>query len=204
MQAVLGAETPRDTPAGGAENRLRVLPTDPDALLRLARTGDRGAWDAIIALHDRRVVLSLLARKVPLPRARELAHEAWALLFTKNRAGKLDRIELPGLAIAQAWFLAREDARRRGEPERGDAETLLDPRASAEDVLVRREDLRRAERALSKCSPRAQEIFQLVYDEPGLSHADVAARVGISVQRVRQTLCEVRARLRAAMEAPDA
>ena len=33
-------------------------------------------------------------------------------------------------------------------------------------------------------------------------HAAIAADFGLSVQRVRQIVCEVRAKLRAAMEAP--
>jgi RNA polymerase sigma-70 factor (ECF subfamily) len=39
----------------------------------------------------------------------------------------------------------------------------------------------------------------LIYENPDLPHAEAAAQVGLSVQRVRQILCEVRKRLRAVL-----
>jgi RNA polymerase sigma-70 factor (ECF subfamily) len=56
---------------------------------------------------------------------------------------------------------------------------------------------------LSRCSVRAQQVFHAVYGPGGESHADVARRCGLSVQRVRQILCEVRGRLRRALESRE-
>jgi DNA-directed RNA polymerase specialized sigma24 family protein len=42
-----------------------------------------------------------------------------------------------------------------------------------------------------------------VYEDPGVPHAEVAVKVGLSVQRVRQILCEVRKTLREALEVRD-
>ena len=36
--------------------------------------------------------------------------------------------------------------------------------------------------------------------EPGLPHDEIAAIVGLSTQRVRQSLCELRGKLRTAIE----
>lgn len=172
-------------------------------LIELAMTGDREAWGALVARHDHRVVLSLLARGLRMARARELAHETWLRLIAQQRAGRLARLELPGLAIRQAAFLALDDARRR-EPEQSAGEdslaALIDPAASVEDRLISREQLRRAQAELERCSPSARRVFSAVYADPGMPHAEAARRLGMSVQRVRQTLCEVRARLRAAIE----
>src|SRR5689334_10042253 len=53
---------------------------DEETLSRRALAGDRAAWDALVARHHRRVVVSLLARGVRVDRAHELAQETWARL----------------------------------------------------------------------------------------------------------------------------
>src|SRR5690349_723430 len=69
-------------------------------------------WEALIARHGHTVLLALLARGVRLDRARELLQETWARLFERAQQGRFDSLELPGLAITQAMFLAAEDGRR--------------------------------------------------------------------------------------------
>ena len=166
-----------------------------------ARTGDRGAWTELIARHNRRVVLSLLAHGVLPAQAKELAQEAWLRLITQADAKKLPRLELPGLAIRQALFLARSEARKPGQG----AESLEDvPEAaidSAETQFFDRERLQKAHERLQDLSPSARAVFERLYGDPQLSHAEVAARVGLSVQRVRQIVCEVCKVLRAELEA---
>jgi RNA polymerase sigma factor (sigma-70 family) len=163
-------------------------------------------WSALIAQHDHRVVLSLLARGVRLDRARELAHDTWSRLYEQHARGRLRRLELPGLAITQAAFLAAEDARRTSQRKSTPLElapelaALADPGMSAEDRLLSRELLARASEALDSCSTRAQAVFTLAYENPDTPQADLAQKFGLSLQRVRQILCEVRAKIRAAIE----
>jgi len=38
-------------------------------------------------------------------------------------------------------------------------------------------------------------IFQAVYSDPSIPHAETAKRFGLSVQRIRQLLCEIRKRV---------
>lgn len=203
-----------DTPAavGVSAPRPPLSPVMPavstmndEALGGLALRGRTDAWDALIQRHNHRVLVSLLARGVPLWRARELAQDTWARLIEQQRRGALGSLTLPGLAITQAAFLALEDARRDGarRPRALDlalvAETVADPGADAEERLLSREQLARAEDALSRCSGSAQRVFRLLYENPTLSHAEAAQQVGLSLQRVRQILCEVRKKLRAAL-----
>jgi RNA polymerase sigma-70 factor (ECF subfamily) len=165
-----------------------------------ARTGDRAAWTELISRHNRRVVLSLLAHGVLPAQAREMAQEAWLRLITQADAKKLDRLELPGLAIRQALFLARSEARKPGQ----ENESLDDaPEAATESPeahFFNRERLQKAHELLQELSPSARAVFERLYGDPQLSHAEVAARVGLSVQRVRQIVCEVRKVLRAELE----
>jgi RNA polymerase sigma-70 factor (ECF subfamily) len=185
-------------------------PVDETALCAAALSGDGEAWSALVQRHNHRVVVALLARGVRVDRAKDIAQEAWMRLVEQQRQGRLDRLQLPGLAIAQATFLALESARREGGVRRHEpldepafAAALADPREDAEARLVTEERVERAVEVLSGCSPSAKKVFRLAYGGAGLSHSEVAEKVGLSLQRVRQILCEVRAKLRAALEAEE-
>jgi RNA polymerase sigma factor (sigma-70 family) len=193
-----------DVAAVHGEERAEL---DEAEATRRALTGEREAWDFLIARHQHRVVVSLLARGVRMDRAKELAQETWARLVQQQRRGQLSDLRLPSLALTQAAYLALDDARReRREHLAGDVESLsereqpVDPAVSAETRLLTEEQLSRAHAALKQCSPGAQRVFRLVYEGPDLPHAEVAERVGLSTQRVRQILCEVRKKLRTALE----
>ncbi len=159
-------------------------------------------WGPLVARHGRVVWLSILALGVPPDQAREIAQAAWARLVEQHASGALAELRMPGLVLAQARFLALDALRRLRSEHRHLAEAaaddvdLLDP----ERQVIARERLGRALGALGRCSFKEQQIVRAVYDDPSRSHAEIAAEVKLSVQRVRQVLCEVRRKLRAAME----
>jgi RNA polymerase sigma factor (sigma-70 family) len=188
--------------SGGAAHGQGQAARDP--LVAEALAGRDAAWSALIREHERRVVASLLAIGVPLERALELSQETWTRLIERQRAGTLERLELPGLAIAQARFLALDDRRSARVRRAADADDDLlagvrDERATPEERVAMRETLAQADRVLASCSPTAQKLFQLLYQEPALSQAEAAKRVGLSLQRTRQIVCSVRKKLRAAV-----
>jgi RNA polymerase sigma-70 factor (ECF subfamily) len=190
--------------AGVDMDDLKRLPDDQ--VIPLALDGQREAWDVLIARHQRRVLLTLLARGVRVDRAHELTQETWTRLIVQQREGRLPWLELPGLAITQATYLAMDEARRsaRSKPDLAlddvpEAAEVRDPSPSIEERLAHQAELRRADAELDRCPENARRVFELVYGDPPTSHADTAAAVGLSVQRVRQILCEVRGRLRDAM-----
>jgi RNA polymerase sigma factor (sigma-70 family) len=189
------------------ESMLSLVPASGSSLDSARDEGKSPAWRELIARHDRAVLLSLLAKGIRLDRAKELAHDAWSRLYEQQALGRLDRLELPGLAIAQAGFLAAQDGRRAQKDARtariddlGEAREWADASSSAEDRLASRQSLDTARRVLAGCSNRSQEVFLLAYDSPEVPHAQIAQRVGLSVQRVRQILWEVRGRIRAALK----
>jgi DNA-directed RNA polymerase specialized sigma24 family protein len=189
--------------------RLRIMPFADDGppaeapvgeeLERAALAGDTGAWSELISRHQHKVLVAILARGVPLERAREIAQETWLRLMEQQRAGRLDSLVLPGLAIVQAGFLAANDRRRGTLPALFAHQPESAAPASAEESVIGRERLARVQRALADCPAGARRVFELVYDHPELGYAEVASRVGLSVQRVKQVVFEVRQRLRGAL-----
>src|SRR5262249_3277692 len=159
----------------------------------LALEGQSSAWDEIVRRHSHRVLLALLARGVPSDAAQDLVQEVWLRLVRQQRAGRLQSLVLPGLAIAQAGWLAREEGRTKRRREAimsGTAaddvdEVDHDPGADPEEQAIKRERLDRIRKELEACPPRARQIFQEVYGPGGRSHAEVARALGLSVQRVR-------------------
>jgi RNA polymerase sigma-70 factor (ECF subfamily) len=195
-------------PAEPAATPPATTRPDEGALCAAALRGDEAAWNALVHKHNQRVVVALLARGVRADRAKDIAQEAWIRLIEQQRLGRLDRLVLPGLAITQAAFLAMEAARREAASRHQPIDELVtaaiaDPRADAESRMMTEERVARALEVLSGCSSSAKEVFRLAYGGDGLSHAEVAKRVGLSLQRVRQILCEVRAKLRVAMQGDE-
>jgi DNA-directed RNA polymerase specialized sigma24 family protein len=173
----------------------------PQAVEAAALAGDAAAWTALIKRHDHKVVVALLARGVVLERARELAQETWLRLMEQQRLGRLAELTLPGLAIVQAGFLAAND-RRRPAAEPWPLQVAAGG-PSAEDTAIGRQRLALLADALAACPAGARRVFMEVYDHPELGYAEVAGRVGLSVQRVKQIVFEVRKRLRQALEEAD-
>ncbi len=182
-------------------------PASGDELASMALAGDAEAWNALIQRHNHRVVVSLLARGVRVDRAKDIAQDAWLRLIEQQRAGKLTHLVLPGLAIAQAAFFACEAARRDSGARRHVSledeampRDVADPAADAETRLLGSERLARAHAVLARVSPSARTVFRLAYGAEPKAHAEIAREVGLSLQRVRQILCEVRKELRLALE----
>lgn len=158
-------------------------------------------WDELMRRHGRRVVVALVSHGIPLERAKELAQDAWMRVIDRHRAGLITELSLPGLIITQASFLARDDLRREGRRAK-----LDEPRQRAavgdlaldlEQQLDARQQLRVVRAVLDRAPPNARRVFALLYGERALTPTEVASELSLSVQRVRQIVCELRKRMRA-------
>ncbi len=159
-------------------------------------------WKTAIATHHHRLVLSLLGAGLRLDEARDVAQDAWLRVMEAAAAGKLERIELPGLVLRQASFIVtdRQRARRlRVHAPLGDAEAVESPESSEHATHVARL-LDTLEAGLANATPRERLVLRATLEQPDARHDALAAAAGISVQRFRQVLCAVRARLRRALE----
>jgi RNA polymerase sigma-70 factor (ECF subfamily) len=197
----LGQEVAR-VEEGRQENPATMVPVTRAAAPITER------WARAIATHQHRVVLSLVGVGFTFERASDLANEAWARLMEKDRAGTLGEVKLPGLAIVQARYLAWDDRRREAmqlrHHQRVAAQTgeelLVDRNPDPETRLLTRQQAQRALVAVAASPVSAQRLLRLLYAEPAMPHARAAQVLGLSVQRVRQLLCELRKRVRAAIE----
>lgn len=160
------------------------------------------AWDRLIEQYSRRVVVALLARGVPLERAKEIADDAWVRIIQQHRAGRLPELKIPGIVIMQAMFLARDAQRvsmRRAAVDArigGDYGLQGSGNDDVEGQLAAREQLRRIAKVVEAASPTARRVFELSYGESNRDPSEIAEEIGISIQRVRQITCELRKRIR--------
>jgi RNA polymerase sigma-70 factor (ECF subfamily) len=162
-------------------------------------------WQHCVRAHAHVVVLGLLSNGAPLSEAQELAHEAFARLFEQWATGRLQELDFPGLAMRQALFLLAERRRLSGVARRrvadvDEASGLSSTGASPEERLASQQALELAQVTLASCSTRARSVFTAVLHSPEEPHRSLAEREGISLQRFRQILCEVRAQLRDALK----
>jgi RNA polymerase sigma-70 factor (ECF subfamily) len=164
-------------------------------------------WQACLRTHTHTVVLGLLANGAPLDEARELAHDAFARLFEQWAQGRLTTLDFPGIAMRQAMYLlavrrrATGLTRTRSAP-LDEARELPTAATSPDEALAARQALQHAAVTLETFSPRARNVLEAVLASPDVPHRQLAEAEGLSLQRFRQVLCEVRARLRDALGRP--
>lgn len=207
MFAPVGPGGPFPAAAAAGDGTVWMWPGETDEAEDVAppaaptRPVEDVPWDELMRRHGRRVVVALVSRGIPLERAKELAQDAWMRVIDRHRAGLIAELSLPGLIITQASFLARDDLRREGRRAK-----LDEPRQHAaagdlaldlEQQLDARQQLRVVRAVLDRAPPNARRVFALLYGERALSPTEVASELGLSVQRVRQIVCELRKRMRA-------
>jgi DNA-directed RNA polymerase specialized sigma24 family protein len=162
-------------------------------------------WKDAVSRHDHTVVLSLLAAGLRLDDARDVAQETWLRLMEAHAAGRLARVELPGLAIRQAAFIVADRSRAgrlRVQAELTEAHELASP-SRADQPSLAQDLLQGVEAGLAVSTVRERGVFRSVLESPDAPHRELAEREGLSVQRFRQVLCNVRAKLRAALSGDE-
>lgn len=186
-----------------------------DSVAQAAAPVQTPAWNALMRKHGRRVIVSLVARGIPIERARELSQEAWMRIVAQHRAGRLQRLEMPGIVVAQANFLAQDEHRLRKRRARMGLSSTPPVRSEVVDLahamtgpdlerrIAARQALRRVLALVDQSYPNARRVFGLLYGAEPRTPAEVAEQTGLSVQRVRQILCELRKSIRAELETGD-
>ncbi|WP_434457701.1 RNA polymerase sigma factor [Stutzerimonas urumqiensis] len=136
-------------------------------------------------------LLGWLRRKQPCPqRAEDLSQDAFVRLLGRERMNDLREPRALLLTIARGLLI---DHFRRSDLEQAYLEALAQvPEGeypSTEEQALAIEALEQVERLLDGLSARARAAF--LYNRlDGMSHAEIAERLGVSVPRVRQYLTQ--------------
>lgn len=156
-------------------------------------------WADWAQQYDRIVWLRIVAHGIDPERASEIKQEVWELLFRRYQRGALGEVTMPGLALAQADFLAGSERRLKRTQDIGlqpNEQTVDAKQFEPEHVAIQRARLRRVASVVGASSKTTQRVFELHYSPPCLSTFEIAVRLNITEQRVRQVICELRERLR--------
>ena len=170
--------------------------------MRRAQQGERGAFDALVALHGR-LVLSIARRILgDGPDAEDAAQEAFLRLY--KAIGKVDPERPFEPWVVRVAVNAARSA-RAGRPARREEALDVDPAATgaehAPDGALARRQLRAAIDEAKETLPRREREIFVLRDEEGLPVETIAAALGLSDVTVRRHSTEARRRLAAWLRA---
>lgn len=122
--------------------------------------------------------------------ASDLAHDTFVNVIASGMAGRIEQPR-PFLATVARHLVIRQHRRRLLERAYLDTLALLPAELapSPEERLIALESLQAVDQALDALAPRAREAFLLAHLE-GLSYADIAARLGVSMTSVKRYLAQ--------------
>jgi RNA polymerase sigma factor (sigma-70 family) len=169
-----------------------------DRLVELVRAGDHRAFQAIVERY-RDALFRYCRRLLPAAEAEEAVQETFIRAHQGIRGGEEHLILRPWLyriALNVSLDLLRRERVQRRRPTNGEGEA--EPPAR---VLELREEVIDVLRAIRALPPRQREALLLQAFE-GRRYDDIAARLGVSDQAVRQLLNRARTTLREAQGRP--
>lgn len=186
-----------DRPATG--EGAAEIEEDLSALVRLAREGDRGAFERLYRLHVGRVyalVLRMIADPVEAESlTQDVFVQVWRKLGSYRGTGSFGGW-LRRVTVNTTIENRRVRARRLRIEAPGEAvEDRPSPRPSHAGRSEIRIDL---ERALAALPERAREVFVL-HDVEGYKHEEIAGMTGVAVGTVKAQLHRARRLLREAL-----
>lgn len=170
-----------------------------DLCARALRGEDR-AWNELVRRYDRPlVVFAMRSFRLDDVEAEDLAQQTWLLLTRRLREGRLEELDMPGLAFAQARFLYLDSlrSRRRAAEDMLDEDVPLpDPSCGPEELTARREVVDAVRRLVKEELTNRQRDVLVQTLTRGGSDAETASALGLGLQRVRELKSEAYARFR--------
>ncbi|MCB9728224.1 MAG: sigma-70 family RNA polymerase sigma factor [Deltaproteobacteria bacterium] len=174
-----------------------------EELLARVRGGDRRALDALLARHEDRIYRFGMRLCGEPEDARDVLQET-LLALARSSAGFEGRSTLSTWLFTVARsFCIKKRRRRKGAPARlesldeagVDARALVDPARRPDEAAAGRELAEALEAALAALEPAMREVVVL-RDVEGLSAAETAAVLGLSVKATKSRLHRARVKLR--------
>jgi len=180
----------------------RSIPrTMADLLHRVAANRDTEAFRMLFQTYAPRVKAYMLRQGADPAAAEELAQETLLTVWRKAGLYSDDK----GSATTWIFTIARNlriDRLRKEVawqplPEDNDQEPSPDP--APDEVLTERQRRERVQKVLSELAPEQSEVVQLSYVE-GLSHSEIAARLGLPLGTVKSRMRLAYQKIRDALE----
>jgi RNA polymerase sigma-70 factor (ECF subfamily) len=172
-----------------------------DLLHRVAANGDTEAFRALFQTYAPRVKAYMLRQGADAATAEELAQETLLTVWRKAALYSDDK----GSATTWIFTIARNlriDRLRKEVawqplPEDNDEQPSPDP--TPDEVLSEHQRRDRVQQVLGDLTPDQSEVVQLSYVE-GLSHSEIAARLGLPLGTVKSRMRLAYQKIRGALE----
>ena len=153
-----------------------------DRLIRACLNGDEGAWAALIQKYKNLIFSIPLKYGAGRDDAADIFQSVCLEMFSelpRLRDPAAFRSWLITVTAHQAFHWKRKNRRRAEEPLTHEEDTLaVDPSA---DLIQQVEQEQLLREAVSRLSPRCQELIRLLfYEQPPMSYRDVAGRLGVA------------------------
>jgi RNA polymerase sigma-70 factor (ECF subfamily) len=173
------------------DHQTATRPADPDAdLLLRSASGDRQAFDELV-IRNRQGVLNLIYRYVADPvEAEDLAQETFVRLYQARRRYR-PTAKFSTFLHRLVVNLCLNEARRR---RRCPTETLVDmeqaptPAAGGPEHSMQQAELSRQVAAALQHLPETQRMAVILSRFEGLSYAEIAATMDLSVKAIEALL----------------
>jgi len=185
-------------------NVCGVYPDDPGSLVRLAASGDEGAWAALVKRYGGLVWSVARAHGLGQADAEEVFQTTWLRLT--EHVGRLKEPDRVGAWLATT---ARHEAlktirgsRRTTPTDDFDALDLTDGLTPEQAVLEAEENdagaarLKRVWEAFQRLPDRCRELLRVLVATPPLPYLEIAAMFGIAVGSIGPTRGRCLRRLR--------
>lgn len=175
---------------------------DDDRLMTGIAAGDKAAFAQLMERHLSRVFSLALRVTGSRADAEDAAQEAFTRAWRKAESWR------PGEAKFSTWLYRVTmnlciDTRRKPRAEQLDPDLpVVDPTPGAEAVLLAREQEERVRSAMAELPERQREAMTLCYTL-GLSNAEAAATMEISLKAYESLLVRAKRDIRARLEGSD-
>jgi len=163
---------------------------------------------ALYGVHRAELLRFLIARTGDRAEAEDLVQDLW-LKASRGSSGPMANGRAYLFRMAQNLIVDRARERQRrmrrerlwfdgDAPLAGSSEERIDPSRDAESAMIDREERARLSQAIEMVPDGARRVFEL-HKLKGLSHAEVAARLGISHSGVEKHMAVAMKYLRRAL-----
>jgi len=192
---------------GAGDKPIRLGDAGPSAARmaelvgRIAAGGDRAAFKELYEMLAPRLRVMLMRQGAPRANADEIVQESFLTLWRKASVYAPDRGSVPAWLFVIARNLRISQLRREAPSQAlaADYSEMPDPDPRQDEMLASRQLHGIVQTAISELPPDQREVVRLAYLE-GISHGDIAKRLGLPLGTVKSRMRLAYGKIRASLE----